>query len=111
MSKCATEPSSRKISFKTDRDLPSFQETDEVPLHHEQSKSLEVPHNMFDSSHIPLSEPIKIKKLSDVSHPNNSDPIRTSMQETSSISSCPIAIKVCALEGSAENLSPGTLDV
>merc|ERR1711892_41596 len=100
----AAETCNRKSSFRTERPLPSFQETDEATSPEGQ------PHynNNLEFPNINSSEPIKIKKHCDSSHPNNSDPIPTIKSETSSVSSDPIPIKKCALDVSVENLSPGS---
>ena len=102
----AAETCNRKSSFRTERPLPSFQETDEATSPEGQ------PHynNNLEFPNINSSEPIKIKKHCDSSHPNNSDPIPTIKSETSSVSSDPIPIKKCALDVSVENLSPGSFD-
>merc|ERR1712013_534184 len=90
----------RKLSFQSSKNLPSFQESDEVRLKDTKSQSLDISSKDIDMHHI-QSEPIKIRKMSEIPYMNNSDPARK--QDT-----CPITIKVTGLEGSSENISPGS---
>ena len=89
----------RKLSFQSSKNLPSFQESDEVRLKDTKSQSLDISSKDIDMHHI-QSDPIKIRKMSEIPYMNNSDPARK--QDT-----CPITIKVTGLEGSSENISPG----
>ena len=105
------EPAVRKISFRSDRAMPSFQETDEATSPEGQQNCLnsqEIPCKKSDSS---SSEPIKIRKQCDSSHPNNSDPIPSIKSDLSSVASDPITITKCAIDNSVDNLSPGILFV
>jgi len=90
----------RKLSFQSSKNLPSFQEYDEVRLKDTKSQSLDISSKDIDMHHT-QSEPIKIRKMSEIPYMNNSDPVRK--QDT-----CPITIKVSGLDESSENISPGS---
>jgi len=105
--KSVADPRTRKLSFRTERNLPPFQESDEAILKDQKLVKMEVQNKSVETSYIP-TEPIKIKKISEITHPNNSDPIRPNKQEPTSNPSCPISIKISDLDGSSENISPGS---